>query len=224
MKIIKYCFLLIVIPFLPISLFGQQTDLIWEPAVSYSWQPTDNLTFTAKISAFNSIRDFDNKTAIRYAEPKFLISYGMTESVSLTGGYYYRWVAPLMDSDAYEHRFLQQIGFKTYISERSFSNRLRYEQRVRSSSYQNRIRYRLSHKIQLQNSANEIAKYVLISDEVMTAFNRDFADAENRFAFGFGWLLNKKQFEAGIQYRTQDIFHDNGISHMLLLFTSLSIK
>jgi hypothetical protein len=56
---------------------------------------------------------------------------------------------------------------------------------------------------------------------MMTAFNKDEADAENRFSIGLGWYFNSKQkFETGFQYRTQDIFSDGGIEHLFLLSTS----
>lgn len=214
---------LLVIFLLPVTIFGQQTELIWNPALSYSWQTSDRWSYSAKISAFNSLRDLDNKTAIRYIEPKFTFTYALSGSSNIGGGYYYRWSAPLMDGYAYEHRILQQIGFKTQIGGRNFSNRFRAEQRIRSSTYQNRIRYRLSHKFPLQSKSKNTPRFISISDEIMTAFNKDAADAENRLALGMGWLFGRRQFETGFQYRTQDIFSNNGISHMLLFYTNYSI-
>lgn len=225
MSVSKRWIPLLVIFLIPAAASGQQADLIWNPQLSYSWQSSDQLSFSAKVSAFNSVRDFDNDSAIRYIEPKFIFSYRLPGSASVGGGYYYRWSFPLQDSDAYEHRFLQQVGFKFLIGDMDISNRFRIEQRVRSSSYQNRIRYRLSHKFPIQNEPGRTDRYVVLSDEVMTAFNRDAADAENRVALGLGWIFNdKKVFETGIQYRTQGIFSENGISHMLLLFTTFSFN
>jgi hypothetical protein len=55
----------------------------------------------------------------------------------------------------------------------------------------------------------------------MSAFNKDAADAENRFSAGMGWFFNRQQkFEFGLQYRTQDIFSRDGISHLFLVSTS----
>lgn len=222
MKFFKSCALLAAISLLPICVFSQQAELIWKPGLSYSWKSSDRLGFNTKLSAFNSIRDFDNEGAIRYIEPQFSFSYGLSTRTKVGGGYYYRYSTPLVDGYQYEHRFLQQIGFISYIGDRRLAHRLRLEQRVRSSSYQNRLRYRLSYDFPLQGEQLDAGeKYLILKDEVVTAFNKDEADAENRISVGLGWYFNSKQkFELGLQYRTQDIFSGGGIGHLFLLSTS----
>lgn len=222
MNFLRSWALLTVAALLPVFAFSQQAELIWNPELSYSWKSSDRLGFSAKLSVFNSIRDFDNNDAIQYIEPQFSFSYGLSSGTKVGGGYYYRLSTPLIDGYQYEHRFLQQIGFISYIGDRRLAHRLRLEQRVRSSSYQNRLRYRLSYDFPLEGEKLDPGeKYLILKDEVMTAFNKDEGDAENRASVGLGWYFNSKQkFELGLQYRTQDIFSDGGISHLFLVSTS----
>lgn len=204
---------------LPACAFSQQAELIWNPELSYSWKTSDRLGFNTKLSIFNSVRDFDNNRAIEYIEPQFSFSYGLSTRTKVGGGYYYRLSTPMIDDYQYEHRFLEQIGFISYLGDRRLAHRLRLEQRVRSSSYQNRFRYRLSYDFPLEGeNLDPGEKYLILKDEMMTAFNKDEADAENRASLGLGWYFNSKQkFELGMQYRTLDIFNDGGISHLLLI-------
>ncbi|WP_421774824.1 DUF2490 domain-containing protein [Gracilimonas sp.] len=226
MNFLKFKVLLVVAVLLPVCAFSQQADLIWNPELSYSWKTSDKLGFKTKLSVFNSIRDFDNKAAIRYIEPQFTFSYALSGGSKIGGGYYYRLSTPMIDGYQYEHRFLQQLGFVSDLGDRKLDHRLRLEQRVRSSSYQNRLRYQLSYDIPLEGDELDSGeKYLILKDEMMTAFNKDEADAENRATVGLGWYFNSKQkFELGLQYRTQDIFSDGGISHLFLLNTSYSLK
>ncbi|MGN8226634.1 DUF2490 domain-containing protein [Gracilimonas sp. BCB1] len=222
MNFLKFKVLLAAAILLPVCAFSQQADLIWNPELSYSWKSSDRLGFNTKLSVFNSIRDFDNEGAIRYIEPQFTFSYGLSAGTKIGGGYYYRLSTPMVDGYQYEHRFLQQVGFVSYLGDRRLAHRLRLEQRVRSSSYQNRLRYRLSYDFPLEGEKLDPGeKYLILKDEMMTAFNNDEADAENRASVGLGWYFNSKQkFELGLQYRTQDIFSDGGISHLFLVRTS----
>ena len=222
MNFLKSWALLAAATLLPVCAFSQQAELIWNPELSYSWKTSDRLGFNTKLSVFNSIRDFDNEGAIQYIEPQFSFSYGVSPRTKLGGGYYYRLSTPLVDGHQYEHRFLQQIGFISYIGDRRLAHRLRLEQRVRSSSYQNRLRYRLSYDFPLEGEQLDAGeKYLILKDELMTAFNKNEADAENRASVGLGWYFNSKQkFELGLQYRTMDIFSDGGIEHLFLISTS----
>lgn len=222
MNLLKIGLLFAVTGIFTSSVLAQEADLIWSPEFSYSWKQSDRLGFTAKVSMFNSLRDLDNNAAVRYIEPQFTFSYSSSPNLKLGGGYYYRNSTPFLPGNQYEHRFLEQIGFVSYIGDKRISHRLRAEQRVRSSSYQNRIRYRLSYDFPLEGEQLDAGeKYFIVKNEMMSAFNKDAADAENRADIGLGWYFNnKKKFELGLQYRTQDIFSDSGISHLFLLRTS----
>lgn len=199
------------------------TDWIWSPEYSYSWKSSDRMAYSAKIAMFNSVENFDDRSSIEFIEPQLSFAYGITPRVKIGGGYYYRWSTPLLDGYQFEHRLLQQIGFVNYIGDRRIAHRLRTEQRIRSSSYQNRVRYRISYDFPLEGERLDPGeRYLIFSNEVMSAFNKDAADAENRFSAGLGWFFNRQQkFELGLQYRTLDIFSDDGISHLFLLSTSI---
>ncbi|MEX0844038.1 MAG: DUF2490 domain-containing protein [Balneolaceae bacterium] len=226
MKFLKIGLLFLTTGLITTTTVAQTTDWIWEPAFSYSWKQNDRLGYTAKITMFNSLQDLDNESAIRYIEPKFTFAYSTSPRVKLGGGYYYRYASPLISGYQYEHRFLEQIGFVTFIGDKRIAHRFRAEQRVRSSSYQNRLRYRLSYDFPLEGEKLDAGeKYLILKNEMMTAFNKDAADAENRASVGLGWFVNQKQkFELGIQYRTQDIFSEGGISHLMLISTGFYLN
>lgn len=201
---------------------SQSVEWIWSPEYSYSWKSSDRMAYSTKLSMFNSVENLDDRSALQFIEPQFSLAYSLTPRAKIGGGYYYRWSTPLLDGYQYEHRFLQQVGFINYIGDRRIAHRVRTEQRVRSSSYQNRIRYRISYDFPLEGERLDPGeKYMILSNEMMTAFNRNSGDAENRFEIGLGWFFNRQQkFEVGLQYRTQDIFSGDGISHLFLVGTS----
>ncbi|MDR9364662.1 MAG: DUF2490 domain-containing protein [Balneolaceae bacterium] len=223
MSFIRITFLLLTALFLAKSGTAQSnTDWIWSPEYSYSWKTSDRMAYSAKVSMFNSVENIDNRSFIQNIEPQLSFAYGLTPRTKIGGGYYYRWSSPLLDGYQYEHRFLQQVGFINFIGDRRIAHRLRTEQRIRSSSYQNRVRYRISYDFPLEGDRLDPGeRYLIFSNEMMSAFNADEADAENRFSAGMGWFFNRQQkFELGVQYRTQDIFSGDGISHLFLVSTS----
>lgn len=215
--------LLIFFSITPLFVYAQSgPEWIWNPEVSYSWKTSDRVGYTTKLSMFNSPGELGNRTALSFLEPQFVMSYSISTRLKVGGGYYYRWSEPLRDGYRYEHRLLQQAGYVSYIGDRRLAHRLRLEQRIRSSSYQNRIRYRLSYDFPLQGERLDPGeRYIILKNEIMTAFNAAEADAENRVSVGLGWFVNSGyKFELNTQYRTQDIFSGDGTSHMLLVGTS----
>ena len=197
-------------------------EWIWNPELSYSKKTSDRLTLLTKFSVFHSFEDFTEKRALQYIEPKLSASYTLTVRWKVGGGYYYRWSDPLLEGHQYEHRLLQQAGYISYFGDQRLSHRFRLEQRIRSTSYQNRFRYRIGFDFPLQGKQLDPGeRYLILKNEMMTAFNGSEADAENRASLGIGWLLGGGQkFEINVQYRTQDVFSGDGISHLLLLNTT----
>jgi len=215
--------LLILISLAPIYVQAQSNvDWIFNPEVSYSWKTSDRIGYTTKLSIFNRIKEFDNRAAVSFFEPQFVMNYSISTRLKIGGGYYYRWSNPFESGYRYEHRFLQQIGYITYIGDRRLAHRFRLEQRIRSSSYQNRIRYRLSYDFPLQGERLDPGEnYIILKNEIMTAFNESEADAENRISVGLGWFVSKKyKFETNVQYRTEDIFSGQGLGHLFLVGAS----
>ncbi len=201
-------------------------EWIWNPELSYSEKTSERTTLIAKLSVFQSLEDFSEKRALQYIEPQFSGSYTLTSRWKVGGGYYYRWSEPLLDGHKYEHRLLQQAGYVSYFGDRRLSHRFRLEQRIRSSSYQNRFRYRFGFDFPLQGEQLDPGeRYMIVKNEMMTAFNGSEADAENRASLGIGWLFGGGQkFEINAQYRTQDIFSGDGISHLFLVGTAFYIS
>ncbi len=215
-------FLGIIFTLLPCFLFAQSADFIWNPELAYSWKNSNRLAFSTKLAMFNSIPDFDNNAAITYIEPQFTLSYRLANQTKIGGGYLYRLSTPLLDGYQYEHRFLEQFGFTSLLGPYHMAHRIRLEQRIQSSSYQNRLRYRIQIKFPFNKQKSDSGeRYLSVKEEVMTAFNKHAADAENRISTSLGWLLkNHQKFELGIQYRAMDIASGGPIHHLPLLNTS----
>ena len=216
----------IVFLFLFSAVAQSDTEWIWNPELSYSNKLSDRTTLITKLSVFNSLEETSNRSFIQFVEPQFAVSYTLTTRWKIGGGYYFRNSQPLLDGFRYEHRLLQQAGYVNFIGDQRLAHRLRLEQRIRSSSYQNRLRYRLSFDFPLQGERLDPGeRYLILKNEVMTAFNASNADAENRVSVGLGWFLNNTQkFELNAQYRTQDVFSGDGISHLFLLGTAFYIS
>lgn len=207
---------------LPLFAHAQsEAELIWGPELSYSWSSSDRVSYNAKLVVFNNLRELGNQARLTHIEPSFVMTYNLTTRYRLGLGYVYRWSEPLLDEYIYEHRFLQQIGFVSFIGDRRIAHRVRLEQRIRSSSYQNRLRYRLSYDFPLEGERLDPGeKYFIINNESIAAFNAEEADGENRITAGLGWYFNNEyKFEVNLQYRMQDIFSDDGLSHMFVLGT-----
>ncbi|MEX2477256.1 MAG: DUF2490 domain-containing protein [Gracilimonas sp.] len=221
MKSLKIGMLFLITGMLTNSAFGQNTDWIWRPVVSYSWKSSDQLSYSTKLEMFNSVTDFDNQEAIQYIEPQFSFSYSLSPRVKLGGGFYSRWVDPLYSGYAYEQRLLQQIGFVTYLGDRRIAHRARIEQRFRNTNYLNRFRYQLSYDFPLQGDRLDPGEnYILMYNDAMVAFNKSTFSGENRAGVGLGWYFNsKRKFELGFSYRTKNIFTDRDLGHVLLLNT-----
>jgi len=212
---------------LPLTAVAQSgPEWIWNPEFSYSKKTSERTTLIAKLSVFNSLEDFTNQKSLQYIEPQLSAAYTLTPRWRVGGGYFFRWSEPLADGFRYEHRLLQQAGYVNFFGGRRLAHRLRLEQRIRSSSYQNRFRYRVSFDFPLQGEQLDPGeRYLILKNEMMTAFNASEADAENRASLGMGWLLRGSQkFEMNLQYRTQDIFSGDGLSHLLLFGTTYYIS
>jgi len=211
----------------PLSVTAQSNlDWIWNPEISYSKKASDRTTLIAKLSVFNSLDNASNRRFVQFIEPQFSASYTLTARWKIGGGYYFRWAEPLIDGNRYEHRLLQQAGYINYLGDQRLAHRFRLEQRIRTSSYQNRFRYRISFDFPLQGERLDPGeKYLIFKNEMMTAFNATESDAENRVSAGLGWFIRGSyKFEFNMQYRTQDIFSGEGVSHLLLFGTAFYIS
>lgn len=224
MKKLALVIFIALLPFIGIA--QSNTEWIWNPELSYSKKVSDRTSLIAKLSVFNSLDDVSNQNFVQFIEPQLLSSYRLTARWSIGGGYYYRWSGPFVDGTNYEHRLLQQAGYVNYIGDQRLAHRFRLEQRIRSSSYQNRFRYRISFDFPLRGERLDPGEnYLILKNEIMTAFNASDADAENRASAGIGWLLKgSKKFELNLQYRAQDLFSGDGVSHLVLFSTAFYIS
>lgn len=198
------------------------TEWVWRPEYSYSSNYSKRLAYTAKISLFNSVNHLDNKSAILNVQPQISLNYRLIPLVKIGGGYVYRWSKPLTNGYYHEFRTIQEVGSISTMGSRRLAQRLRAEQRFRSTSYLNRIRYRVSYDFPLKGGILKPGeRYLIFSDELLSVFNKHYADAENRFSAGMGWFHNRnRKFEFALQYRTRQIFNGDGIIHIFLVNTA----
>lgn len=199
------------------------TEWIWRPEYTYLGKASDRLTYSAKLSLFNSVDHFNNRSAILNVQPQVLLSYRVIPRISVGGGYVYRWSTPNVDGAYYEFRTSQEVGSISYAAIRRFAHRLRAEQRFRSTTYLNRMRYRIRYNLPLEGeSLRPGDHYLIFSNELMSVFNKDDANAENRLSTGMGWFFNRyRKFELTLEYRTRDILNNDGVVHLFMMKTSL---
>ncbi len=225
MQYIRYGMVVIAI-LIPFSGVSQQAEFIWEPEFSYSWKHSDRLAFNSKTTLFNSIQNLDNSSSIEHIETAFSFAYNLTVRMKAGGGYLYRLTTPLENEQGYEHRLMQQAAFVSFIGDRRLSHRFRTEQRFRSSSYVNRWRYRLSYDFPLEGERLDPGEwYMILSNELLSSFNSDNFEGENRINAGMGWLFNsKRKLEINLEYRAQDFFTGDALGHVFLIATSFYLN
>jgi hypothetical protein len=200
----------------------ESIDVVWEPAVSYSWGPSDRWGYNAQLVGFVALNDREERPLLEHAEAQLAAAYRLTVQTKLGGAYLYRWDDPLEDGYAGEHRLMQQVGVITYLGDRRLAHRLRAEQRIRTSGYVNRWRYRLGFEVPLQGARLDPGEtYLNTSAELLVSFDRGFVGGESRAFVALGWFLsNQRKLEVGLQYRAQDLFVEEDVGHLLLLTTA----
>lgn len=198
----------------------------WEADISYTWSTSSkwshNLKWVVRPYLYN---EKDINLQLQRTEIQFFTTRKLFAGQRISGGYLFRWAEPFFDKEfGYEHRLMQQYSFITYIDDRRIGNRIRTEQRFRNNSYFNRARYRISYDFPLVGAQLDPGEtYLILSDEIITAFNSEEASLENRFYIGLGWYFNdKRKLEAGLQYRSEDI--GLGYEHVIQLVSSFYIN
>ncbi len=206
-----------------VSVFGQNTELIWLPVFSYSWEQTEQLGFDASASAFNSLSNLDNSLAIKFIETALIASYATSPKIKLGLGYLHRFATPLIEGYQYEHRLLENISFSSFFGDKKIGHRFVLEQRFRTNKYENRVRYRLSHKFSVGEET--AGTFLKLENELLNSFNSESFKGENRFKIAYSKSLkNKKEIEIGIQHRTLNLFTDFDLGQIVLLSTKFSLS
>ncbi|MBO6525330.1 MAG: DUF2490 domain-containing protein [Balneolaceae bacterium] len=207
--------------FLTSDIKSQNAEYIWAPALTYSWDHTDLISFSAKTEIFTSLDNLDNANIIRHAEASLFGAYKLKKGNKFGMGYLYRQSGPFTDNPRHENRITEQLDLKSPVFGRSGSHRIRLEQRIRTQGFANRARYRLSIKFPHKK---EDGNYFKISDEILLSLSEGETSGENRALVGYGFGLNDdSDLEFAVQYRAADFFEGNGLSHLILFSTSLSL-
>lgn len=200
------------------------TEWVWRPEYTYLGSVSDRLIYSAKLSLFNSVDHFNDRAAILNVQPQALLSYRFIPHIRIGGGIVYRWSTPDdVNEPYYEFRTTQEVGSISYRAIRRIAHRLRAEQRFRSTSYINRMRYRIRYNLPLEGQILKPGDhYLIFSNELMSVFNKNDTNAENRLSTGMGWFYNRyRKFELTLEYRTRDILNNDGVVHLFMMKTSL---
>ncbi len=207
--------------FLSSEIKSQNAEYIWSPAVTYSWDHTDLISFNVKTEVFTSLDNLDNTNIIKHAEASLFTAYKLKKDTKFGIGYLYRQSGPFTDNPRHENRITEQLDLKSSVFGRSGSHRIRLEQRMRTQDFVNRARYRLSLKFPHKKKGGN---YFKISDEMLLSLSEGETSGENRALIGYGVGLSKdSDLELAIQYRAADFFEGNGLTHLILFSTSLSL-
>ncbi|WKN46025.1 DUF2490 domain-containing protein [Tunicatimonas pelagia] len=103
------------------------------------------------------------------------------------------------------HRSIQQIAYVQRLRSSRLGHRLRTDQTYHpSEATELRARYRLSFEIPLSGQSLEPGEfYLLLSDEVIYAYQGGDSEFENRLVTSLGHYFSRKaKLEAGFDYRT----------------------
>jgi hypothetical protein len=204
--------------------FSQSTaEWVWRPEYTHIGRVSDDLTYSAKLSFFNSFDYTNNRSKILNVQPQFSLTYRLHPRLRVGGGLLYRLSSATVDKSYYEFRTSQDFGSIRYFDMRRFVHRLRAEQRFRSTSYANRVRYRIRYNLSLEGKLLQPGDhYLIFSNELLSGFKKQDVNAENRFATGMGWFHNRyRRFEVTFEYRTRDILHPDGVIHLFMMKTAL---
>lgn len=186
----------------------------WEPGISYTWKKGEQWAYNIKAESRSKIYDETVDYNFRFYEAEFYITRKFFNENKLTGGYMFRHEDPFEGGGfAYEHRFMQQFTFISFLRDNRLGHRIRTEQRVKHDEFENRVRYRLSYDFPLSGqSLNPGEKYLILSNEGLTTFNTEEFSVSNRFYVGLGWYFSSKQkFESGLEGRYSDIGAENNV-------------
>lgn len=199
------------------------TEWVGRPEYTYLGRVSDRLGYSGKLSLFNSVDHYNNRSTNLNVQPQVFLTYRFMPHIRMGGGFVYRWTTPNVDGSYYEFRTTQEIGSISYAAIRRVIHRLRAEQRFRSTSYLNRMRYRIKYNLPLEGAILKPGDhYLIFSNEFISVFNKDDTNAENRLATGVGWFFNRfRKFELTLEYRTRDILNSDGVVHLFMMKTSL---
>lgn len=180
------------------------------PEAGLNFSITDRWMYLLKIESQHAT--FDNKLpSFPRAEYQHVltdvqsfISYKITYKLKGAIGYQYR-----IRKDNGTHRTIQQIAWVTKYNNLRLGSRLRTDQQFSDKmDTESRIRYRLASNFALNGERiDDGEKYLLLSNEVILAYQSNEFRLENRLVFGVGHFFNdSKKLEFSLDYRTDPYF------------------
>ncbi|MEQ9309986.1 MAG: DUF2490 domain-containing protein [Balneolaceae bacterium] len=199
---------------------SQNTERIWGPSVTYSWDQTDLISFKLKAELFTSLNNFNNTNVLKHAESSLFFTYKLKNGVKIGGGYLYRQASLLNSTPLHENRITEQLDLSGSVFGVNSSHRIRLEQRMRTQGFANRGRYRLTMKFPHKNKSGN---YFKASDEVLFSLDENDFSGDNRIFIGYGITLNNDLvLEFGGEHRTNDFLELSGPNHIFLFTTDIS--
>ncbi len=205
MRAIKICILGIV-ALLGVQAQAQETPLVvkWHPDFTLTQEINPRLSATVGLCGLWGLRDFrlEDDTLMPAQERldgRLFLNYKLTDKLTLSGGYMYRVYAS--DLVGFEHRITEQLVYKTKVGAVGLAHRVRVEQRIFENAYLNRLRYRIGSKIPLNGKSGGNLS-LLLTEEVVSAFNSEKFGLENRFEVGLGYKFSDQlKMDFKVQHR-----------------------
>jgi len=205
------------------------TQLQWEPSVSYTYKLSTRWAFNTNTLFRNRVVEYNGEGAERESEwtlneTQFWATYSIWKNSKVSGGYTFQ--SRLTDEQFFdEHRLMEQFAFVIYaLYGKRIANRVRLEQRIRESGYQNRLRYRVGFDSPLNGEELDPGElYGIVTNEVLYTFNSVQQGWENRLFGGIGWFFNQQyKLQTGIMYRVSK--SGNRYQNVLSLSTVMYIN
>lgn len=184
----------------------------WEAATSLNYSYSDRWSFYTSIGKRSLWVETDDEDGLDgnflFIDLDQFATYKLSRNFTVSGGYKYRRFDPFEDTEDYEHRATQQLGWVHFQRTLRLVSRVRLEQRFSNLSFAHRYRYRLSGDLPLSGeNLDQREFYMVLSNELLyERVDNDLNTWENRIAVSLGYLFNTKwKVELQLEYRLDDL-------------------
>ncbi len=178
------------------------------PEAALTGSVSDRVQLTFKVESQH--RSYDNRAAAGERWEYFhyrtdlqgFVALSLNPFWKVSGGYQYRLEG---GNGPNTHRSIQQIAYVQRLMRSRLGHRLRTDQTYHpSEAVALRARYRLSVEIPLVGQSLDPGEfYLLLSDEIIYAYQGGDSEFENRLVGSLGrYISQRAKLEAGLDYRT----------------------
>lgn len=180
------------------------------PDISVNIKLNEHYTINSKVEAFQLYFERDDATLPLWvnkfegADLQLFITRRLNPFSRASLGYQYGFEPGNPGS----HRFIQQYSRVSRFRDLTFGHRLRSDQTFYTDQAARlRLRYRISLEIPLQGQSLDPREFfLLVSDEVLYAYQETSHSIENRFVFNAGYMINTAQkLQFGFDLRSENL-------------------